>query len=124
MRSTHVDACAEVPTSRIGRGLQCRTLPGVMATVGWYDCEEIHTLNQQAGCEDRALNEEQLMSAKKGKVLVCAIAMDSQHRGVPPGVDGKILICRSEIDARIAAYRRVGNHAVDQSVNDVSAQVD
>jgi hypothetical protein len=39
-------------------------------------------------------------------------------------VDGKILIRRSEFDAWIAAYHRVGNTDVDQIVDDVLAKLD
>jgi hypothetical protein len=39
-------------------------------------------------------------------------------------VDGKILSRRSEFDAWIAAYHRVGNTDVDQTVDDVLAMLD
>jgi hypothetical protein len=39
-------------------------------------------------------------------------------------VDEKILIRRSEFDAWIAAYRRVGDPDVDQIVDDVLAKLD
>ncbi len=39
-------------------------------------------------------------------------------------VGGKILIRRSEFDAWIAAYRRVGNPDIDQIVDDVCATLD
>jgi hypothetical protein len=39
-------------------------------------------------------------------------------------VDGTILIRRSEFDTWIAAYRRVGDPAVDQIVDDVLAKLD
>jgi hypothetical protein len=39
-------------------------------------------------------------------------------------VDGKILVRRSEFDAWIAAYRRVGESDVDRIVDDVLAKLD